>query len=424
MKTRTINTPKDWQSLKYHPLSELTDFGAGIDLEGLAEHMRRHGYDHDERIILLGGEIFDGRHRHKAAIAAGVTPTFAEFVGDDPLAYVLKKIHRQHLSDSQRGMLAAKLATLPVGRPKEDNESAEIIPSIDGITVSEAAGQLNVGTSTVERARKVVESGTEKLQDAVKSGDISVSDAAKVSAQPPQVQDAAVDNVRAGKTATASAFVGLCERCRRIGVPSCEACREKQQRRTKAETNGTHVSTPPPTAETKPPKPETIPAKEKTVAEIFAGLERVLGQWRDVLGADRVQKADELVNAAFQEITLLQGALTTMTPGQTQQALFNNFWAAYPKKTQKEDALKAWKKLSPAPELVAKMIAAIKAQEQTEQWQRKGGQFIPYPATWLNGKRWEDELPEAAKPKTQKELIEEGIRMAKEQKAARDANKL
>ena len=38
------------------------------------------------------------------------------------------------------------------------------------------------------------------------------------------------------------------------------------------------------------------------------------------------------------------------------------------------------------------MLTAIEAQKGSAQWQENGGQFIPHPATWLNGHRWEDEV--------------------------------
>lgn len=71
---------------------------------------------------------------------------------------------------------------------------------------------------------------------------------------------------------------------------------------------------------------------------------------------------------------------------------FAEFWAAYPKKVAKTAALKVWKRLKPSQELTRQMIAAIQTQKASEQWTREGGRFIPNPATWLNGGRWEDEL--------------------------------
>lgn len=69
---------------------------------------------------------------------------------------------------------------------------------------------------------------------------------------------------------------------------------------------------------------------------------------------------------------------------------FLEFWYAYPKKTSKPDALKAWKKIAPDDELKAKIIDAVNVAKQSKDWTKDEGQFIPYPATWLNAKRWED----------------------------------
>lgn len=69
---------------------------------------------------------------------------------------------------------------------------------------------------------------------------------------------------------------------------------------------------------------------------------------------------------------------------------FEEFWAAYPRKTGKGAARKAWGKLKPGNKLFSKIMSAVEAQRQSDQWQRDHGQFIPYPATWLNQERWED----------------------------------
>ena len=77
---------------------------------------------------------------------------------------------------------------------------------------------------------------------------------------------------------------------------------------------------------------------------------------------------------------------------------FDEFWKAYPRKLGKGDALKAWKKLSPSDDFRSEILSAVVAQSKWPDWIKEGGQFIPHPATWLNGCRWEDELPE--KPKS------------------------
>ena len=69
---------------------------------------------------------------------------------------------------------------------------------------------------------------------------------------------------------------------------------------------------------------------------------------------------------------------------------FLAFWEVYPKKIAKGDAFKAWKKAKAKPELEA-LLSIVNRQAQWEQWRKDGGQYIPNGATWLNGKRWDDE---------------------------------
>lgn len=77
---------------------------------------------------------------------------------------------------------------------------------------------------------------------------------------------------------------------------------------------------------------------------------------------------------------------------------FNRFWQLYPKKADKQKALKAWKKLKPDRELQSVMLAVLGCQKQSVQWLKDNGQFIPYPATWLNGRRWEDMQEQVLRP--------------------------
>ena len=71
---------------------------------------------------------------------------------------------------------------------------------------------------------------------------------------------------------------------------------------------------------------------------------------------------------------------------------FDRFWLAYPRRVGKEAARRIFERRRPDEALLAVMLVAIKKQAQTPQWQEAGGKFIPYPATWLNQCRWEDEI--------------------------------
>lgn len=76
---------------------------------------------------------------------------------------------------------------------------------------------------------------------------------------------------------------------------------------------------------------------------------------------------------------------------------FERFWAAYPKKTAKQQAFKAWQRLKPDEGLLSVILTSLERHKKSVQWTKDGGRFIPYPATWLNGRRWEDELQEVNK---------------------------
>jgi hypothetical protein len=102
--------------------------------------------------------ILDGRNRYRACVAAGVEPTFIAYTGDDPVGYVISaNLRRRHLDESQRAMVAARLATLKLG----DNQHSE------GLPIGRGSELLNVGERTVARAREVQEHGTPELVHAL-----------------------------------------------------------------------------------------------------------------------------------------------------------------------------------------------------------------------------------------------------------------
>lgn len=98
------------------------------------------------------------------------------------------------------------------------------------------------------------------------------------------------------------------------------------------------------------------------------------------------------------------------------QNWFGGFWSVYPKKIAKAMAEKAFKKLKMNNELFNKIMVSLKKQRISDQWTKDGGQYIPNPATWLNGRRWEDEGIDSNHEKfsnlnqTQKSIIESEAR--------------
>lgn len=70
---------------------------------------------------------------------------------------------------------------------------------------------------------------------------------------------------------------------------------------------------------------------------------------------------------------------------------FMRVWQAYPRKVAKGAARKAFERLAPDADLVARMLETLAWQRRTPQWLENGGVFIPHLATWLNQERYDDE---------------------------------
>jgi len=76
---------------------------------------------------------------------------------------------------------------------------------------------------------------------------------------------------------------------------------------------------------------------------------------------------------------------------------FDDFWKEYPRKIAKHNALKAWFKLKPDETLRGVILKAVARQSASDSWRAENGKYIPHPATWLNGHRWEDQVLTAKK---------------------------
>lgn len=95
---------------------------------------------------------------------------------------------------------------------------------------------------------------------------------------------------------------------------------------------------------------------------------------------------------------------------------FEKFWEVYPKKKSKGQAEKAFIRINPNEQLLATMLAKIEQARTSEDWTKSNGQFIPYPATWLNAQGWEDEYQQPT-------LSEEGVISQKLEKSKRAFDK-
>lgn len=67
---------------------------------------------------------------------------------------------------------------------------------------------------------------------------------------------------------------------------------------------------------------------------------------------------------------------------------FEGFWAYYPRGENRMGAVRAWDKLKPDDALIETIGRALQVLKATPAW--RDGVGIPYAATFLNGRRWED----------------------------------
>lgn len=82
-------------------------------------------------------------------------------------------------------------------------------------------------------------------------------------------------------------------------------------------------------------------------------------------------------------------SVVTLSP--EQQKRFDSFFASYPNREKKQEAVKAWAKINPGPELLAVMAAGLKRWKESERWTKDGGRYVMLAATWLNQSCWNDE---------------------------------
>lgn len=197
-----------------HPYAELFPMMDEESFERLKADIDANGLH--EKIVRYQDKILDGRNRHKACVQTMTKPEFTDFQGDDEaaLAFVVRKnLNRRHLTESQRALVASKLANRNQGGNqnfdggKENRQAGGLLsdeskptketvcPSSDdsgsgengktktaepAITNKEAAERMRVSTRSVERANRVLKNAPADIVAAVESGKMSLNEAEKL----------------------------------------------------------------------------------------------------------------------------------------------------------------------------------------------------------------------------------------------------
>lgn len=176
-----------------HPAAEIFPLLEGDAFEQLCSDIAEHGLrtpimltpasdDPDDESLVL-----DGRNRYRACMQLGINPHFDIYRGDDPVAFVIStNLRRRHLDESQRAMVASKVARLSNGGDRRSEQSAQVRSVTP--TQEQAAALLNVSERSVQHASKVQREGTSELARAVEDGVVSVKAAATLVDLPPDEQ--------------------------------------------------------------------------------------------------------------------------------------------------------------------------------------------------------------------------------------------
>lgn len=168
--TTTASSKEGDRTIPPHPLADIFPLLDDDGLRALAHDIGTHGLRED--IVVYQGKILDGRCRYRACEIAGVMPSVTQYAGDNPLAFVVShNLHRRHLNESQRAMVAARLADLQRGA---NQYSA-------GLPLGRAAKLMNVSERSAARAREVLVHGDRELVAVVESGNLTVAAAAALS---------------------------------------------------------------------------------------------------------------------------------------------------------------------------------------------------------------------------------------------------
>ena len=168
----------------FHPLAEIFPLMSDDEFQRLVDDIRLNGQR--EPIWIYQNKIVDGRNRYNACQVLKIEPTTREFTGESKqlISFVVSlNLHRRHLSESQRAMVAAKLANMQRGYNEHPDDESN--PQICGlVSQGEASKLLNVSERSVSSAAKVLKKGVSELAEKVETGEISVSQGAKISELP------------------------------------------------------------------------------------------------------------------------------------------------------------------------------------------------------------------------------------------------
>lgn len=345
-------------TLKYHPLCRLLPAMPEDELDRLVEDIRANGLR--EAITLCDGQVLDGRSRLAACRMAGVEPRFVGFSGPSAAAFVASmNLHRRHLSASQRAAVAAELAEAM------ECEAAGLV-----------ADQYAFPTETASTASK-----NSVFPEENTSGPIGP--------EVPAAPKPAPRRPKKSKTAEAAKEADATERSAKRARRVMEAAPELHQA-VKAGEITLHAAEKQVKAATEQPKPapvDPVAAKRSSILDTLAPLEREIRHLADLDPAVDRAKAIESLGKLIAAVKGKSRRVAASAKDETDRHV-EAIYAAYPRRVGKGQAVRA---ITAALKIATYDVLLEAVEEYATAKAGEDPQFIPHPATWFNGRRWEDD---------------------------------
>jgi len=135
--------------------------------------------------------------------------------------------------------------------------------------------------------------------------------------------------------------------------------------------------------------------------EYKEGSKQILNRYMKING----EGIDEITKTSFQKdvdpvdqktkVNTKTNTKTNITVNNVDD--FDSFWRFYPRKAGKEAARKAWAKLRPDQHIMQMIADNVKERVEKGEWRKDNQSFILHASTYLNQKRWEDEVVDQQK---------------------------
>mgnify|MGYP003679746737 FL=1 len=126
------------------------------------------------------------------------------------------------------------------------------------------------------------------------------------------------------------------------------------------------------------------------------GSKHILNRYIRILGEgmqDNLQTPTRKLDDPIQDIFVDNSTINT-TSNITVNSIgdFDAFWKFYPRKASKDAARKAWNKLNPDQNIMKMIADNVRERVEKGEWRKDNQSFILHASTYLNQKRWEDEV--------------------------------